>query len=351
MNISNWSTMIGFAVYFLAVLLLPLISKKVEENSEIFYFLAGIMAVGLAILTGESIGTREIIGAFEVPVMTAGLPIGIIQIMLIGGSILRFRFIQIERLAEKMTEKVGSKGLIFLIVLFSGLLAPLATVFVAAVLAGELISILQVSRELKIKIAVISCFSMGIGSSLTPIGEPLAAIAIAVVGGNFFFLFDLLWLYIMAGIVAVAVISLFFRDKKDGIQEEEIPESIKEILERTSKVYVFIVGLVLLGRGMSILAPFFASVSPVVVYWLNLVSAFIDGGALVPIEIGPLSDLFQIKSAVMSLLVAGVMLVPGSIPNIIVATRLGISNKEWAKIGVPLGFAMMLGYFVWLFLV
>ena len=50
----------------------------------------------------------------------------------------------------------------------------------------------------------------------------------------------------------------------------------------------------------------------------------------------------------MGLLIAGGMLIPGNIPNIISAGKLGISSKEWAKLGVPLGLVLMAIYFVWI---
>jgi predicted cation transporter len=53
----------------------------------------------------------------------------------------------------------------------------------------------------------------------------------------------------------------------------------------------------------------------------------------------------------MGLLVSGGMLIPGNIPNIIAAGKLGITSREWARVGVPLGFAAMTIYFVVLFLV
>ena len=43
------------------------------------------------------------------------------------------------------------------------------------------------------------------------------------------------------------------------------------------------------------------------------------------------------------------MLIPGNIPNIIAAGKMGITSKEWARYGVPLGFALLLIYFAILF--
>ena len=57
----------------------------------------------------------------------------------------------------------------------------------------------------------------------------------------------------------------------------------------------------------------------------------------------------QINAVLMGLLIAGGMLIPGNIPNIISAGKLGITSKEWAKLGVPLGLITMAIYFVWIF--
>ena len=54
----------------------------------------------------------------------------------------------------------------------------------------------------------------------------------------------------------------------------------------------------------------------------------------------------QIQSVLMGLLIAGGMLIPGNIPNIICAGKLGIKSREWAVFGVPLGLALMVAYFV-----
>ena len=47
--------------------------------------------------------------------------------------------------------------------------------------------------------------------------------------------------------------------------------------------------------------------------------------------------------------IAGGMLIPGNIPNIISASKLGISSRSWAVIGVPLGLVLMAAYFLILF--
>ena len=51
----------------------------------------------------------------------------------------------------------------------------------------------------------------------------------------------------------------------------------------------------------------------------------------------------------MALLISGGMLIPGNIPNIISASKLHITSKEWAKFGAPFGIVMMGIFFVILF--
>ena len=51
----------------------------------------------------------------------------------------------------------------------------------------------------------------------------------------------------------------------------------------------------------------------------------------------------------MALLISGGMLIPGNIPNIIAATKTGITSREWARLGIPLGLVLMAVFFCILF--
>jgi len=57
----------------------------------------------------------------------------------------------------------------------------------------------------------------------------------------------------------------------------------------------------------------------------------------------------QINAALMGLLISGGMLIPGNIPNIISAGKLGITSGQWAKLGVPLGLVLNSLYFIAIF--
>ncbi|MGB9929359.1 MAG: DUF1646 family protein, partial [Methanosarcina sp.] len=119
---------------------------------------------------------------------------------------------------------------------------------------------------------------------------------------------------------------------------------------RAVKVYVFIMALVLLGEGFKpIIFEYFIQIPSTILYWVNMVSAILDNATLAAAEIGPALSELQIKSILMGLLIAGGMLIPGNIPNIISAGKLGITSKEWARLGVPLGLVSMAVYFVIIF--
>jgi predicted cation transporter len=80
-----------------------------------------------------------------------------------------------------------------------------------------------------------------------------------------------------------------------------------------------------------------------------MVSAVLDNATLTAAEISNQMSVIQIKAILMGLLISGGMLIPGNIPNIISASKLQITSKEWAKIGVPIGLAVMIIFYLILF--
>ena len=45
-------------------------------------------------------------------------------------------------------------------------------------------------------------------------------------------------------------------------------------------------------------------------------------------------------------IISGGMLIPGNIPNIICASKLGIKSKDWAKHALGIGGALLIAYFI-----
>ena len=116
---------------------------------------------------------------------------------------------------------------------------------------------------------------------------------------------------------------------------------------RAVKVFGFVSALVLLGTGLQPLVEWFLiKVPAVALYWINSISAILDNATLTAIEINAQMALPKIIAMVMGLLIAGGMLIPGNIPNIVAAGRLKISMKEWARLGVPIGIVIMTIFFV-----
>lgn len=343
---------IGLILVTLTVLILPFKIKKIEENLEPFFLLMGIIAVSISGLWSWEL-VKE---ALKAPVIIGSLPIGIFQVVLVFGLLIHYfhKPFTIGILAS--ANKLGLKVFLFLLISLMGLFSSIFSVIVTAVILSEIIIALPFSKSDRIKMAVVSCFAVGLGAGLTPLGEPLSTILVHKLAGppynaGFFFLVQNLGIYIVPGVIAIALFGTLYVGRKVSLERERIKdehtESFKGVILRAIKVYVFIAALILLGEGLKPLVIWYITkLSAWMLYWINSLSAILDNATLTAVEIGPTLSLSQIVSATISLLIAGGMLIPGNIPNIIAAARLRISMREWAVIGVPIGLVLMAIYFV-----
>jgi predicted cation transporter len=363
---------IGLFIIFLIVLIGPFKIKIIEQNLEVFLFICGVLALtisgyahlvdaaGQVIETGWRLAIVE--EALVAPVYITNslhLPIGIVQIVLIFGLIIYKWHEPIHGAIRTMAEKLSLKVMAFILIAVLGLFSSVISAILAAIILVEMVNALPLTRKSKIDLTVISCFSIGLGAALTPLGEPLSTIAISKLSGppyhaTFTYLIEQLAIYIIPGIIAYGIVGMFFLGKVDpkdkGLKAEDYSETLKDVIMRAVKVYVFIMALVFLGDGFKpIIFEYIAKMPPEALYWVNTVSAILDNATLTAAEIGPTFSQLQINAALMGLLIAGGMLIPGNIPNIISAGKLGITSKEWARLGLPLGFVTMLIYFVILF--
>jgi predicted cation transporter len=352
---------------FILVLVLPFKVKKVEENLEVFLFICGIAALSIssfATLEGETFGwTPEIVvEALTAPVMittVAGIPVGIVQIVLIVGLIIYFAHHQIQKGIQFLVNKVPLQILVFSLICGLGLISSIISAILAAIILVEIVCALPLGRQEKIGVTVISCFSIGIGAVLTPLGEPLSTITISKLSGEpyyagFWFLLALLGIYVVPAVLAMGFVGVAFLRRQgtptEGLECKLIRENLRDVVIRAGKVYLFIMALVFLGEGFKpLILEYIVQIPSEALYWVNTVSAVLDNATLAAAEIEPSLSEIQIKSALMGLLIAGGMLIPGNIPNIISASKMGITSKEWARYGVPLGFALLLIYFAFLF--
>ena len=340
---------IGLSVVALAVLVGPFTMKKIEHNLEAFLFVMGVLSVTIA-------------GVWELKLVEEAVmePVvkGIVPAVLVAGMAFHYGRSRAQNAMSYVLDHVSLKAVAFVMIVGLGLMSSVITAIIAALLLVELVNCMPLERKDKINLVIIACFSIGLGAVLTPLGEPLSTIAISKLQGppynaGFFFLFEKLALYIIPGVLAMGVLGALFTGKaakQECVSIAEDSETIRDVGMRAAKVYIFVMALLLLGAGMKIIIDkYFTAIPSEVLYWVNMLSAILDNATLTAAEIAPSLTIGQITAALMGLLIAGGMLVPGNIPNIISANKLGITSKEWARLGVPLGLVMMLVYFVWIF--
>ncbi len=343
----------GLFTVLALVLILPFRVKKVEENLEPFFLLMGIAAVSISGLWSHEL----VIEALETPLKItefAGIPIGIFQVVLIVGLLIHFFNRQVYSALVTVLKKLGMKIFAFLVITVFGLISSIISVIVSAVILAEIALVTPLERNRKIEFVVIACFAVGLGAALTPVGEPLSTIVVKKLNEDFFYLIDLIGIYVVPSVVVLGIYGAF-RVGKVSHEEIEVPEyteTIRTVVIRAIRVYVFIAALVLLGEGFTPIIDWYISkIPPMIIYWVNMVSAILDNATLAAAEIGPQLTELQIKGALMGLIISGGMLIPGNIPNIVAAGRLRITMGEWAKLGVPIGLILMTIFFFLIYFV
>ncbi|MDD2585530.1 MAG: DUF1646 family protein [Syntrophomonadaceae bacterium] len=347
---------IGLIVILLLVLSLPFAIKKVEENLEPFLFVMGISA---ALISGKMNGELAL-EAVKEPIMIAAA-------VLIAGAAFFLLKDHFSKFMSRIFKKVPVALVVFLVVLILGLLSSVITAIIASIILVEIIFQLPMQRQNKVVICVLACFSIGLGATLTPIGEPLATIAISKLNQSFFYLFHLLGKYVIPAVVGFALLAAMYTVKvtRSGgatsavaatsdasetlidIEDEIEQDTWKGIIIRALKVYLFVMALVFLGEGFEpLIEKYVLGLSPNLLYWVNMISAVLDNATLCAAEVSPSMPSLTVEAILMGLLISGGMLIPGNIPNIISASKLRIGSKEWAKIGVPLGLAVMVLFYI-----
>ncbi|MCJ7841517.1 DUF1646 domain-containing protein [Lederbergia sp. NSJ-179] len=330
---------IGLTIVLLLVLFLPFTIKAVEENLESFLFLMGLAAAIISkVLDG--------------PLFFKALqdPIHISLAVLIAGLLFRWLQTPIEKGIMGLNNAIPSRLFLALIVIILGLVSSIITAIIAAIVLVVIVSVLQLDRQSEIRLVVLACFSIGLGAALTPLGEPLSTIATSKLNEDFFYLLRLIGTEVIPAVMIFGVLAaILVKPKKDkyGLISSLKAESYGEIIIRAVKIYLFVMGLTLLGAGFEpFIEKYLLGLSPLLLYWINMISAVLDNATLAAAEISPLMDSPTIKAILLGLLISGGMLIPGNIPNIISAGKLNITSREWARFGVPVGLASMCVYFI-----
>ncbi len=342
----------GLAAIIVLVLTLPFLVHKIERQLEAFLFVMGVLAVTIS----SQWSGHLVVDALLDPIR---LKHPIVEAVLVAGLLFRLFRDTIRHHVMGVERVVGQRFFLFLVVVVLGLLSSVITAIIASLVLAEIITGLRLDKRIETRLVIVTCFSIGLGAALTPVGEPLATIAIAKLGGEpyqagFWFLFQKLAVLIIPGVVALGVVAMFLRGREvtyvESMSENQL-ENLGDVFIRAGKVYLFVMALVLLGTGFQpLIDKYIIRLPTAALYWINMISAILDNATLTAAELSPKMSLKQIESILMGLLIAGGMLIPGNIPNIICAGKLGIKSREWAVFGVPLGLAMMIVYFVVLLL-
>ncbi len=262
--------------------------------------------------------------------------------------------------ANQLAGRLGFAPLFFVLVVGLGLLSSFITAIIAALILAEVISALRLSRTVELRLVIIACFAIGLGAVLTPLGEPLSTIAVAKLAGEpyragFFFLLGLLGHWVIPLVLGLGLLTMLLPNRHEVREQaltEDKPEQTRDIVLRALKVYVFILALVFLGTAFTPLVDRYLTHIPAAgLYWINIVSAVLDNATVTAAEISPRMSERTIRTVLLGLLIAGGMLIPGNIPNIICANKLSIKSSEWARLGVPLRLVLMIAVFVILHLI
>jgi predicted cation transporter len=321
----------------LAVLVCPVLVKPVEQNLELFFLGAGAVA---SAATGQ--WSKTLLDA----AVTEPVPLTIA--VLVFGIIARLLRPALDRAVARLVKSVGPRWIYFALIILLGLFSSVITAVIAALILVETIAVLKLDRHSEAAAVVLACFAIGLGAALTPVGEPLGTIAISALNTDFWYLVRLLGPLVVAGILIVGVISLFLPARYGhSLNADAHFDTWSEIVIRAFKVYVFVAGLVGLSWGLRPLVDEYISRMPHwALFWMNSISAIVDNATLTAAEIGPSLSRVQQRSVLMGLLISGGMLIPGNIPNIVAAGRLGITSREWARVGLSAGVPLMAVCFI-----
>lgn len=330
---------LGLSIILILVLFLPFTVKIVERNLEVFLFIMGISAV----LVSQVLDSALIVKALEDP-------IHITLAVLIAGLLFRWLQKPFEKSVRGMSKVIPFRLFSALIVIVLGILSSVITAIIAAIVLVAIVGVLRLDRKSEIRLVIIACYSIGLGAVLTPIGEPLSTIATSKLNADFFYLLRLIGPDIIPGIIAFGILAAIIikpSSKLNSLKVNRGTESYIDIIIRGIKVYLFVMALTLLGAGFEpFIERYLLDLNPLVLYWINMISAVLDNATLAAAEISPVMNDSTIKALLLGLLISGGMLIPGNIPNIIAAGKLTIKSSEWARFGVPIGLIAMVIYFV-----
>lgn len=328
---------IGLIIILLLVLFLPF-TPVIGRNLEIFLFVMGILSV----LVSQVLSWELVIEALKSPIY-------ITLAVFIAGLLFRWFKGPIEASVRTMSNIIPFRIFIAIFIITLGLISSVITAIIAAIILVSVVSVLKMDRKSEIRVVILACYAIGLGAVLTPLGEPLSTIVTAKLNEEFFYLLKAVGIYIVPGVIGFGILAaLLIHPKEDdriSVDDSGV-ETYGQIIHRSVNVYIFVMALTFLGAGFEpFIERFLLNLHPLVLYWINIVSAILDNATLAAAEISPEMSEPTIKAILLGLTISGGMLIPGNIPNIIAAGNLRITSLQYARFAVPIGLAAMLVYF------
>jgi predicted cation transporter len=325
------------ALIILGLLLFgPLAVAKIEHNIEFYCLALGLLAT----LLGTGFTYDLVLEALHEPI---AISVAVIVAALLFGWTRPWLDRTFERLRLGVSRPVLTAASVFVIASISSVI----TAIVGALVLVEVVGLLHLKDDRRVRVTVAGCFAIGMGAALTPLGEPLSTLAARALDLEFMGLFHLLAPWVFPGVLASSIVAGAFArgNYEEAPAGMHLSQSYGLILAQAGKVFAFIAGLVLISHAYGPIAnEYIDKMSNDLLFWVNTVSAALDNATLVALEVHGMS-LPRAREAILSLLISGGMLIPGNIPNIVSAGALRIGSATWAKIGVPMGLVLLGIYF------
>ncbi|MGZ6240971.1 MAG: DUF1646 family protein, partial [Candidatus Binataceae bacterium] len=189
---------VGLALIGL-LLIGPAVSRLVEEQIELFFLVIGLLAMTLA-------------GAWRWEVVRHAVeePVWITLAVIVAGVVFDHLRGPMDRRLTRLRSQVARPLLCTGAVFMIALLSSVITAIVAALVLVEMVGLLRVDTRARLRITVAGCFAIGLGASLTPLGEPLSTLAADALGLGFTGLFSLLAPYVLPGMLACSITAGLF---------------------------------------------------------------------------------------------------------------------------------------------
>jgi predicted cation transporter len=325
-------------VIVLLLLLGPVAWRRIEENIEAYFLLLGVLSTALA-------GALDL--RLAAHAVTEATPISIAVV--VAGMLFALGRGALDRLFGRLRAMMPRKFLVSCVVFAIASLSSVITAIVAALVLVEAVGLLHLEAKSRVRVAIAGCFAIGLGASLTPLGEPLSTLAASALRLGFTGLLRILGPWILPGmIVCAATAGVLARDDPAAPPRPalHVRESARDAAIQAVRVFIFVAGLVLISAAFGPLsAKHIGKLSDEALFWANSLSAVLDNATLVALEVHQMAP-ERAREAIIALLVSGGMLIPGNVPNIVAAGALRIRSAAWAKLAVPMGLTLMAGYFL-----